>query len=1276
MVVKKTKLSPRKKWMLILLTPCVAAAGVGYYLLGTTSGMRWMAGVADRHTRGALKLDGLSGSVLGGFKFEQLTYDAAGQKVDVHSGEFDWKPSALLSNELHLLRLSVQRIDVHATKSDAPAVMPTSLALPLDVTVDQLQIGQLRYFTNKSTQPDFELSQLEAALHSDQQQHQLKLQHAHLPAGNVMGDALLATAHPFAFTAHLALDTATPREEPLRVLVDAQGDLQRFGLLLNTDGAGLNVQGNVEVAPLAEVAVPHMEIQFKGLEIERLLADMPRARLTGKIELFGKPKGWMEGDIRMHNDIARSIDHSGIPLQNITAQLRVSADHWQIRGLDAQTILQGHLAGTMDWNAKQNGMRAQLNLRAVDVQAFDSRLESRRMNGSVTLDGAGESQHAVLALADGTAKLTGDLTRQGKRVKLNSMRLVRGETSLEGQGEFIMDRRRSFRFVSRLQKLNLAEFAATPPTELNAQVSVAGELLPKVHGELRFDLANSHFAQHEIAGNGRIVLAGEQRGEGEFALHLGDNQLSVSGNYGNGSDHLRMVLTANDLSQFDTLMAGELKGEASLTGTAGAPQFSFSLGGEALQLPSSQRIKSFAAKGEVSSQSLNINLLAQDINTANGLNIPVLEFDVNGAPEQHTVRAHAQLKQDDVAQEDVRLSAQGGVGDLEQSWRAWQWQGMLNELVGTGSLPLQLNAPTTLLVASQIAQLGASEYSAGGGQAKLTISQWTPAYWRSAGSFSGLGVRAINVADSEGNLDRFDTLRFGGNWDVQADDHWDALFNLQRESGDWVVDAKTGTRFGLDSLNVNVRAVKDQLEAQLSATGAKLGVLNVSAKVPLTPENKGWTVAPDAPLTGRLFLNSSDLSWFGPVWDGNFQTGGKLMLDAELIGNLYTPRLKGSVQGEGLSFAMLDQGVRLEQGQLRAQLRQDEVQLDLFDFDSPYLPQPKDKLLGDFKLSRRAGKLTASGTLDLKGDKGGVQITAQQFPLLQRSDRWVIASGTGHAHFSGKTLVLDGDIRADAGLIDQPVSNRPQLAEDVQIVGQEVDDHTQQQNKVAASLALGDHFYIRASGLEARLAGKLDVRGEPGEPLSVTGIIEAQDAVFDAYGQRLQVDRGMVNFQGRMDDPGLNILATRKGLSVEAGVEVTGTARKPVIHLVSTPSVPDAEKLSWIVLGRVPDSSGIDSSLLLSAATNILGGQSALHLGRAIGVDELSLNQKAGGDITSQVVTVGKRLNARAYISYEQGLTSTAGITKFTYTLSPRVTLVTRTGVDDALDLFYSFRYY
>ncbi|MBK8121751.1 MAG: translocation/assembly module TamB domain-containing protein [Sulfuritalea sp.] len=229
------------------------------------------------------------------------------------------------------------------------------------------------------------------------------------------------------------------------------------------------------------------------------------------------------------------------------------------------------------------------------------------------------------------------------------------------------------------------------------------------------------------------------------------------------------------------------------------------------------------------------------------------------------------------------------------------------------------------------------------------------------------------------------------------------------------------------------------------------------------------------------------------------------------------------------------------------------------------------------------------------------------------------------------------------------------------------------------ALDLGTRFHLRAAGLAARLAGDVRVRGDGDSPLSANGSIATRDASFDAYGQRLTVERGIVNFQGPLDDPGLNVLALRKGLPVEAGVAVTGTAQRPVVRLVSIPPVPDAEKLSWIVLGRAPDAGGTDSALLAAAAGAILGGPGGGPIGQisqTLGIDEFSLRQAPDGDtLTSQILTVGKRLSDRAWLGYEQGLTAATGVLIFTYALSPRISIVTRTGGDNAVDVFYNFRF-
>jgi translocation and assembly module TamB len=241
--------------------------------------------------------------------------------------------------------------------------------------------------------------------------------------------------------------------------------------------------------------------------------------------------------------------------------------------------------------------------------------------------------------------------------------------------------------------------------------------------------------------------------------------------------------------------------------------------------------------------------------------------------------------------------------------------------------------------------------------------------------------------------------------------------------------------------------------------------------------------------------------------------------------------------------------------------------------------------------------------------------------------------------------------------------------------------------EIDVGVDLGEHFYLQASGVEARLAGRLRLLAEPARTLRASGSISTQEGTVEAYGQRLSIERGIVNFQGPLDDPGLNVYALRKGLAVEAGVEVTGTARRPQVRLVSVPSVPDPEKLSWLVLGRAPDTAGgTDAALLLPAAGALFGGQSASitsQIARSVGIDEFSLRLGETGSggagtndsLTNQIVSVGKRLSSRATLSYEQGLAAAAGLVKLTYQLTPRVSVVTRAGTDNAIDVFYTLSF-
>ena len=119
------------------------------------------------------------------------------------------------------------------------------------------------------------------------------------------------------------------------------------------------------------------------------------------------------------------------------------------------------------------------------------------------------------------------------------------------------------------------------------------------------------------------------------------------------------------------------------------------------------------------------------------------------------------------------------------------------------------------------------------------------------------------------------------------------------------------------------------------------------------------------------------------------------------------------------------------------------------------------------------------------------------------------------------------------------------------------------------------------------------------------GALRTRGGGIEAYGQKLRLRRGTLTFQGRLDNPLLDIEALRTGEQVEAGVKVVGTAQRPRIDLVSYPDVSDVEKLSWLLLGRGPDESGSDAALLLSVGTALLGGGQPFY--KQFGLDDVSV---------------------------------------------------------------------
>jgi translocation and assembly module TamB len=395
-----------------------------------------------------------------------------------------------------------------------------------------------------------------------------------------------------------------------------------------------------------------------------------------------------------------------------------------------------------------------------------------------------------------------------------------------------------------------------------------------------------------------------------------------------------------------------------------------------------------------------------------------------------------------------------------------------------------------------------------------------------------------------------------------------------------------------------------------------------------------------------------------------------LRTSASVSGRVGEPDYAGEVRASNVAVRNLLLGVDVTQGEALVRLRGAGAEIERFTLRG-----------GDGRLTVRGGARLA--------DKPGatLQIEAERFRVLGRVDRRLIASGQLDLGLTADQLRVQGRVKVDEGLFDLSRSDAPSLDDDVSIrqarpAAPEVEvppaaQRPRRNHQVAVDLDLGDRLRVRGRGLDAALTGQLKLGSSAGR-LTVHGTVSAGGGTYAAYGQKLDIDRGLVIFNGEVENPALDILALRPDLDMQVGVAITGTPQAPRVRLYSNVDMSESDRLSWLVLGRASDGLGrADTALIQRAAVALLAGEGEAPtdtLLRNLGLDTLSLRQSGDGDVRETVVTLGKQLSRRWYVGYERGVNATTGTWQLIYRIAQRFTLRAQSGAENSLDLIWVWR--
>ncbi|HIU84683.1 MAG TPA: translocation/assembly module TamB domain-containing protein [Candidatus Aphodousia gallistercoris] len=751
-------------------------------------------------------------------------------------------------------------------------------------------------------------------------------------------------------------------------------------------------------------------------------------------------------------------------------------------------------------------------------------------------------------------------------------------------------------------------------------------------------------------------------------LALADNRVHAEGSLDLGRRVPRFDLKADiasfDFARFLPNMKGELTGAAHLQGSLFSPilQGHLNLTDFAMGEQSVQSAVWFA---EVSARGRQIagdsRLLIKNIQ-AGGQTIRSVDFTVKGTDAEHQALLKAEGP-------DWNTSA-----TLKASIdrEAMHWEGTLTDWVLNNPFgPVKLTEPMHITYDHNTESFNVAGGALTHEAAQLSVSEpFTVGIFDRKAFTVKLGLQRFDVAAVNRFLGPRTRLagRVTGAASVTVPEGFAGVPRgaLSLASSDFRAEYRSMAKdlsIAFEKIGLDVNFDSRELTAKASVRLPQNGSLAVSTAVadPLGERR----------LSGNLKVDHIALSVLNPLLEEGEQVHGYWDTDLHFAGTLIKPALTGS---------MILSGVRVNSTRLPFEMQDSRLELQ---FSGSYsvlqaslnTPQGALQMTGGAQWSDIEN---ISAWINAKTDKLRISVP----PMVQAD----LVSDVTCRFVPGK-LVLDGSVGVPWAMI--VVRELPPSAVDVSEDTVRL-DRPQRKNRSTGTagfalesdlyIDIGDNVHVSAFGLNADLQGRLNVT-QYNDQLGLNGQITVPEGQFKAYGQDLVVQKGEFIFAGSASNPLLNIEAIRNPDStadgVKAGVRVTGSANFPRIEIFSDPALSQTEALSYLMRGEGldPDDDS-DSSMLTSALLNLgltQGNKIIGAIGESIGITGLGVETEGVGEDSS--VAVSAYLLPGLKVKYGVSLFDSLATITLRYQIIPRLYIEAASGVDQALDLLYTFEF-
>ena len=434
-----------------------------------------------------------------------------------------------------------------------------------------------------------------------------------------------------------------------------------------------------------------------------------------------------------------------------------------------------------------------------------------------------------------------------------------------------------------------------------------------------------------------------------------------------------------------------------------------------------------------------------------------------------------------------------------------------------------------------------------------------------------------------------------------------------------------------------------------------LVLININSKIDLVE---------DFPISAEIELNKFDLQPFQAIISNVVNLRGNLTSKLTVNGTLKKPLISGNLA--------------LDSGELLLSLNPNKLEKISADI---IIDNNQATIHGRFEIKNNTATLI--GQLAWQDDLTiNVDLNAQQLPLIFPPQLVVKISPTLNFLLKEKVLKITGILEVNGGTynIEKFPEDSITVSDDVIIVDQQGKEIFKEKSgfdiETNVRVNIQKAFKINGQGLESHLFGQLQVSQDKTKPLQLFGSIQSDKGTYQAYGQKLTIDKGELTFNGPVTNPYYNLRASRhiKAEDIEVGLQITGLANTLDMQLFSTPAMEGPEMLSYLARGRGLDSGGGNSTAAASmligfGVTNSVGLFNQLE--KLPFISNIAIDTEGEGDTTQ--ATISGYIGNRVYLKYAVGVYEPVNELTVRLYLLNRLWLEIVSGIEKSSDVYYSF---